>query len=280
MRRPGSRHAGQRLGQRQLHGAGLQRRVPHHRLHGDGDRHHPQRQRRPDGHRHPSPINVTGLTNGDSYTFTVTASNGVGTGPASGASSPVVPVTVPGAPTGASATRGNASASVSFDRAGLQRRSTITGYTVTATDHTTPANGGQTATGTTSPITVTGLTNGDSYTFTVTATNGVGTGPASGASNAVTPATVPGAPTGVSASAGQGQATSLRPAGLQRRVTRHRLHRDGDRHDPQRQRRPDGHGLGQPDQRHGPHQRRQLHLHGHRRQRRGDRAGLGRRRTR
>jgi hypothetical protein len=43
-------------------------------------------------------------------------------------------------------------------------------HTVTATDHTNAANGGQTATGTGSSITVTGLTNGDSYTFTVTAT--------------------------------------------------------------------------------------------------------------
>ncbi|MCU1582644.1 MAG: fibronectin, partial [Microbacteriaceae bacterium] len=46
-----------------------------------------------------------------------------------------------------------------------------------------------TATGTGSPLTVTGLTNGDTYTFTVTATNAIGTGAPSQASNAVTPAT-------------------------------------------------------------------------------------------
>ena len=45
---------------------------------------------------------------------------------------------------------------------------------------------------------VTGLTNGTSYTFKVAAINGVGAGGQSAASNAVTPATVPGAPTGVS----------------------------------------------------------------------------------
>jgi len=46
--------------------------------------------------------------------------------------------------------------------------------------------------------TVTGLTNGTAYTFTVTATNVSGTSAASDSSTAVTPVTVPGVPTGVS----------------------------------------------------------------------------------
>ena len=57
--------------------------------------------------------------------------------------------------------------------------SPITGYTVTASDSTTPANGGETCTcdQRSAQLHVTGLTNGDSYTFTVAATNASGPGP-------------------------------------------------------------------------------------------------------
>ncbi|MCL1875578.1 MAG: fibronectin type III domain-containing protein [Synergistaceae bacterium] len=90
------------------------------------------------------------------------------------------PQPVPGAPTGVSAIAGNGQATVTFT-APANNGSPITSYTVTARP------GGITATGASSPITVTGLTNGTSYTFTVTATNSVGTGPASTASSSVTP---------------------------------------------------------------------------------------------
>ena len=132
---------------------------------------------------------VTGLSNGTAYTFTVSATNALGTGPASAASSPVTPTgpTAPGAPTGVTATAGDGSAVVSWT-APADGGSGITSYTVTpyvgATAQTvTTVTGSPPATSTT----VTGLTNGSAYTFRVTATNAVGTGPASAASGPVTP---------------------------------------------------------------------------------------------
>ena len=144
---------------------------------------------------------IDDLTNGTTYTFNVLATNGVGLGNPSIQSPPVVPATVPDAPTAVTATAGAQSASVTF-AAPFDEGSAITGYTVTATDTTTPANGGQTATGSASPIAVVGLTNGDSYTFAVVATNGLGVGNPSLASSPVVPATVPDAPTAVTATAG------------------------------------------------------------------------------
>jgi hypothetical protein len=110
--------------------------------------------------------------------------------------------TAPGAPSGVSATAGNGQATISFVAPGSNGGSAVSSYTVTSSP------GGKTATGSGSPLTVTGLTNGVSYTFTVTATNAVGAGPASAASNAVTPAsstvTPPAATTGSGSSGGGG----------------------------------------------------------------------------
>lgn len=212
-------------------------------------------------------ITVSSLTNGTAYTFTVTATNAVGTSGSSGASNAVTPkgnqtitfnppgaqnfgttptlaaaassgltvsfassttgvctitsggtltfvtagsctidadqagnaatnaaptvsrtftvnAVAPGAPTIGTATAGNTQASVTFTAPASTGGSPIvaSGYTVTANP------GGANATGSSSPVTVTGLTNGVAYTFTVTATNSAGTGAASAASNAVTPA--------------------------------------------------------------------------------------------
>ncbi|MHA0856969.1 S-layer homology domain-containing protein, partial [Paenibacillus sp. CMAA1364] len=88
---------------------------------------------------------------------------------------------VPGVPTVGSATAGDTMASVSFLAPGSNGGAAITGYTITASP------GGATGTGASSPVTVTGLTNGVAYTFTVTATNSVGTGPASASSNSIIP---------------------------------------------------------------------------------------------
>ena len=210
---------------------------------------------------------VTGLNNGMAYTFTVTATNGIGTSTASGASNSATPkgnqsitfsnpgaqnfgttptltatatssltptftssttgvctitsggsltfvtagsctidadqagstvwnaattvtqtftvnAIAPGAPTIGTATAGNTQATVTFTAPASTGGAAIiaSGYTVTANP------GGATATGSSSPITVTGLTNGTAYTFKVTATNSAGTGGASDASNSITPA--------------------------------------------------------------------------------------------
>ncbi len=149
-----------------------------------------------------SPITVKGLTNGTPYTFTVTALNASGTSAASAASNSVTPATAPGAPTGVFAARaGSGIINVAYVAPVSNGGSAITSYTVTSTP------GGIAVSGLANPLVVAGLTNGTSYTFKVTATNIMGTGPASAASAALTAATTPGTPTNVAATAGVGQAT-------------------------------------------------------------------------
>ena len=85
----------------------------------------------------------------------------------------------PDAPTIGTATAGVLSASVAFTPAGSG--AAATSFTATSTP------GGITGTNTVSPITVSGLTAGTPYTFTVHATNGTGNSAESSASNSVSP---------------------------------------------------------------------------------------------
>ncbi len=123
---------------------------------------------------------VTGLTNGVTYYFVIHAIHSVGNSPNSLEVS-AIPMTVPGAPTGVNASPGNGQATVSFTAPADNGGSPITGYIVTATP------GGVTVNGTGTAITVTGLTNGTAYSFTVKAVNAAGNSIDSAASDAVTP---------------------------------------------------------------------------------------------
>jgi hypothetical protein len=138
-----------------------------------------------------TPIIFTGLINGTAYTFTVTATNSVGTSLASAASNSVIPAGAPDAPTIGFVTAGTEVATVPFTAPSNNRGATITSYTATSSSGDISNTIYQSESGT---ITVTGLTKGTAYTFTVTATNSAGTSLASAASNSVIPVGVPNAP--------------------------------------------------------------------------------------
>jgi hypothetical protein len=143
---------------------------------------------------------ITGLTNGETYKFIATATNAAGSTTSSPSNS-IVPASRPGVPTAVTATRGDEIATVAFTPPADNGGSVITTYTLTVVET------GQTFTGTGSPITVTGLTNGSSYTFKVSATNAVGVSDSSTASAPVKIAGVADAPTVVTAVAGDKSAT-------------------------------------------------------------------------
>ena len=89
------------------------------------------------------------------------------------------PLKVPNAPTIGTATGGDASASVAFTAPSNTGGSAITAYYAVS-------NPGQiTGTGASSPVSVTGLTNGTAYTFTVWALNTYGPSPYSAASGKI-----------------------------------------------------------------------------------------------
>ncbi len=161
-------------------------------------------------------LEVTGLTNGETYRFQVAAMNAEGTGAFSAPSNAVVPVpraTAPGAPTIGTATAGNASATVRWTPPASTGGSAIVGYSVRAYTAASPTTAVRTVVvAPTSSTTITGLTNGTAYTFDVRAVNDVGTSDPSGRSGSVTPVapvvvTAPGAPAIGAPTAGNASAT-------------------------------------------------------------------------
>jgi predicted RNA-binding protein with TRAM domain len=130
-----------------------------------------------------SPITITGLSNGTSYNVQIKAVNVFGDGIAT-ASTAATPITTPGAPTIGTATAGNGQATVTFTAPASNGGSAITSYTATSTPGSITGTLNQAGSGT---ITVTGLTNGTAYTFSVKANNAAGASTASAASNSVTP---------------------------------------------------------------------------------------------
>jgi hypothetical protein len=177
-------------------------------------------------------VTVKNLANGTTYYFKVTAVNKAGQGSASVAASatPASAVTAPGAPTGLTAAPGNGRVTLSWTAPAADGGAGISGYwiyrgTSPGGESRVPVNGALVQATT---YTVTGLANGTAYYFTVAAVNAarhqgnnsgqasaapvVATAPAT-ASTSVSPAAgtgapgAPGAPTGLIATAGNGQVT-------------------------------------------------------------------------
>jgi hypothetical protein len=151
---------------------------------------------------------VTGLTNGTSYQFNLTATNAIGSSTPASSATAVTPMAIPGPPTNVTATAGAGSATVSWTAPGDDGGSALTGYVVqySSDGGTTWTTDTADCTGTAPTCTVNGLTNGTSYLFQVAATNAVGTSTTAATATAVTPITVPDAPSGLSVVSSSGTA--------------------------------------------------------------------------
>jgi titin len=154
---------------------------------------------------------VTPLVNGTFYTFRVTAVNPAGIGPTSVATDVVMPVTVPAVPLNVVAVAGDKLARLTWEKpvtdGGLPITDYVVEYRSTAdVAWTTFADGTSTATA----ATVTGLTNGVTYVFRITARSSFGTGSPSAVSSPVVVMGLPGAPTGLVATAGVNADVQLR----------------------------------------------------------------------
>lgn len=145
-----------------------------------------------------SPATISGLTDGTTYAVRIRAVNAAGGGAASAAVSVTPAASAPNAPVISSATAGAGSAVIAFTAPTSTGGSPITNYKYrvdnTYSTSDTPTWVAVSPAATTSPITITGLTNGVRYAISIRAVNAVGDG-AESTTVLVTPqAAVPAAP--------------------------------------------------------------------------------------
>ncbi|MEO6200420.1 MAG: fibronectin type III domain-containing protein, partial [Cryobacterium sp.] len=161
---------------------------------------------------------VTGLTNGTTYRFQVSATNDVGTSAFSALSNAVTPAAVPtpvvqGAARIGAVVAGDAQVTVNWlAPLPVANASPVTGYSIRTFVGASTIPLRTTTVGNVTSAVIGTLINGTGYTFDVAAINAVGTGPASARSATATPvapvtATVPGAPTIGAPTAGNASAT-------------------------------------------------------------------------
>jgi titin len=139
----------------------------------------------------------TGLENGLTYYYRISALNVIGEGPLSDEAS-ATPVSVPGAPAGLTASPGNGQVYLEWS-APDDNGAAIIHYIVYR-------NGEDVGHAASVHFTDLGLTNGATYEYRIAAVNDVGSGPLSSAVQAV-PFTIPDAPTGLTATVGNAQVT-------------------------------------------------------------------------
>src|SRR5207253_2885637 len=149
----------------------------------------------------------TSVTNGQTYYYEVTAENSVGEGPRSNevSATPNAPATPPTEPQNLAATPGDGHVDLTWDAPANDGGLPILEYRV----YRGTSSGGESflaSAGLSLTFTDSSVTNGQTYYYQVTARNAVGVGPPSNEASATPnpPATPPGAPSGLSATAGDG----------------------------------------------------------------------------
>ena len=154
----------------------------------------------------------TGLVAGDTRHYRVSAINANGAGVPSNVDSATTGTTVPGAPTGLTATAsGTTAINLSWSAPASTGGSAITGYKIEVSPNGTSGWTDQVANTNSTATTYahTGLGAGDTRHYRVSAINANGTGVPSNVDSATTGTTVPGAPTGLTATASGTTAINL-----------------------------------------------------------------------